>query len=303
MANKVGKIDLPGLFEAERKRLINAVSQGDILHKTNNLREAGARLEAEFRDFLGSRVPPRFQVQAGYLFDAQSTCTPQIDAIVIDGDQAHEVMRSEGAVYVPYPSGVVVVEIKNSAGAIKSSLGQLSKTLTAIKAMQKLGAAALQAAGRRGRAVAPSAVITVGDKVAAISKPDLAGGPLSVLVIGSTGKTSPVTFRSAYNSVNNPPDYLIILDKGVIITRYSQDFKFPSLQFHQYGFAGPWGIFSSNDESYPEGRALLWLYAAIADYLNLFAHDGEGGIAPFTQQIAKDFPLTLKSDLSSAKTW
>lgn len=102
--SKSGTIDLPSLFDAIAKRLSVSVEQGRILHKTKNIRDSGLPLETEFRSFLNSRLPVPFSVKTGYLFDPRAKCTPQIDAIVIDEQESHELMRSDdGAAYVPYP--------------------------------------------------------------------------------------------------------------------------------------------------------------------------------------------------------
>lgn len=114
-ATQPGTIDLPGLFEAVAQGLALSVKQGRLLHKTKNIRDAGAPFELEFRTFLTGRLAAPFRVTTGYLFDPASACTPQIDAIVVDERGAHEMMRTpEGASYVPYPCGRVLFEIKNT---------------------------------------------------------------------------------------------------------------------------------------------------------------------------------------------
>jgi hypothetical protein len=76
-----GRIDMEGLFEAVAQRLLVSIAEGRILWETRNIRDSGAPFEAQFRDFLGARLPATFSVTSGYLFDPKSNCTPQIDCL------------------------------------------------------------------------------------------------------------------------------------------------------------------------------------------------------------------------------
>lgn len=143
VGKKSGVIDLPSLFLAIARELAVAAERGRILHRTHNIRDSGAPLEALFRHAIGSRLPSPYRVLHGYLFDADSVCTPQIDALVIDGSDSHEIMTSsEGASYVPYTSAHAIIELKTSAKNIAGHLDQLMTTITALHAMSERHVAA-----------------------------------------------------------------------------------------------------------------------------------------------------------------
>src|SRR5258708_6367152 len=116
---KPGHIDLVRLFEAEARDLAASVERGRLLHGTKNIKDSGAPLEARLRNLLASKMPAQFRVVQGYLFDVDSNCTPQIDAMIVDARDCHELMVSgEGAVYLPFTSALVAFEIKNATGNI-----------------------------------------------------------------------------------------------------------------------------------------------------------------------------------------
>ena len=49
-----GQISLPGIFSAAAQELLTSIQRGRILHKTHNIRDAGAPLEASFRDLVAA---------------------------------------------------------------------------------------------------------------------------------------------------------------------------------------------------------------------------------------------------------
>lgn len=97
---KSGVINLAGVYEAIAQRLIVALAEGRILHKTKNIADSGQPLEIEFRKFLDGRLPDPFFVHHGYLYDTESDCTPQIDVIISDKEQSTTTLQTEGGCYV-----------------------------------------------------------------------------------------------------------------------------------------------------------------------------------------------------------
>jgi hypothetical protein len=292
---KVGTIDMEGLFEAAAQRLLVSIQQGRILWRTKNIRDAGTPFEMEFRAFLKARLPAPFDVTSGYLFDPASNCTPQVDAMVLDGRESHELMRSdEGAAYVPFPSGRTLIEIKNSGAQIAKHLGQVGAIASAVDGM-KVRARSLQSS--------PSGVYLE--------------RPLSILVIGDTKDAKLRHFQNAYTSEVRDPGLTLLLDRGLVIARRTydpnglitfpgdtDDNKAPILNFYAYkATAGEWALWEPKGYSGSAGRALLWLYFAIVAQLNWSARGNQGAIIDFTTQVARDFPLVLKSDLSTATQW
>ena len=193
--SKAGTIDMPALFEAAAQRMLLAVRQGRLLHRTKNIRDAGLPLEVEFRSFLSSRLPDPFTVRSGYLFDPRSVCTPQIDAIIVDGAEAHELMRSDdGAAYIPYPSGRILFEIKNSSRGFGVHMAQVKSVGTAVEKMR------LDALPLRGGASMPHVE-----------------RPLSVLIIGDSQGAKLTQFKKLYTKGLEDPGLTLLLDRGLII--------------------------------------------------------------------------------------
>lgn len=134
---KPGHIDIVRLFAAEALELFTSVEQGRLLHGTRNIRDSGAPLEARLREFLAARIPSQFRVMQGYLFDVDSNCTPQIDAMLLSAQDCHALMMSqEGVAYLPFTSALAVIEIKNSVRAVKKQLDQLAALQLSIEGMK-----------------------------------------------------------------------------------------------------------------------------------------------------------------------
>lgn len=291
--SKPGTIDMPALFEAAAQRMLLAVRQGRLLHKTKNIRDAGLPLEAEFRSFLSSRLPASFTVRSGYLFDPRSVCTPQIDAIVVDGSEAHELMRSDdGAAYVPYPSGRILFEIKNSSLGFGAHMAQVKAVGTAVDKMR------LDALPLRGRASMPHVE-----------------RPLSILIVGDSQGAKLSQFKKLYTRRLEDPGLTLLLDRGLIIGRrgHAEAFfvyagrdgvnKPYALEFLSHRSGGEWAIWEPETPENRCGRALLWLYFAVVAQLNWAVRGNQGTIRDFTNQVARDFPMVLKQPLATATKW
>lgn len=290
MDAKTGTIDLSGLFGAIAQRLAVSVDQGRLLHRTKNIRDAGLPLEVEFRAFLNARLPTPFSVASGYLFDPRSRCTPQIDAIVVDGQESHELMRSDdGASYVPYPSGRVLIEIKNSVVGIAKHVSQTRAVGKAVEEM-RADARSLRAGG------------------------PIEFRPLTILILGETKGAKLSQFKKAFTEESSDPALTLLLDRGLIIARRGALDSFfsdasrgreaaPVLNFIQAQSRGQWAIWQPEEAEQRSGRALLWLYYAIVAQLNLAVRGNNGTILDFVSQVGRDFPMTLKSALTEAKGW
>lgn len=289
--NRPGKINLVGLFEAAAQRLQLAVDQGRLLHATKNIRDAGLPLEVEFRAFLRARLPAPFEVTAGYLFDPLTKCTPQIDAMIIDGRESHELMRSDdGAAYVPYPSGRCLFEIKNSVKGLGKHVAQIGSIADAVNKM-RIDAASLRH-----------------------SSGPYVEDPLTVLLIGESKNAKLSDFKKAFGRLARAPDYTLLLDRGTLIARWfdfdqiaipedNAEAQKPTLDFYAYRQIGKWGVWKPDLVEHRRGRALLWLYYALVAQLNFASRGNQGSILDFTNQIQRDFPMTLHSPLETATTW
>jgi hypothetical protein len=285
---KPGSIDLPALFEAIWEELRVSVTQGRLLHRTKNIREAGLPFEQEFRRYLSSRLAAPFRVFNGYLFDPSSVCTPQIDAIVVDERGAHEMMRSpEGATYVPYPCGRAFFEIKNAVKGLSGHLAQVDAIGSALTTMRSR-------AERYG-----------------VSGQSRTKRPLSVLVVGDSASARLPTFKKLYTDGLHDPQLTVLLDRGLVIARRGNDLSdfivFENegpgvLRFSLTGENGPWAIWKPRSEEFRRGQVLLWLYFAMIARLNS-AESSKGFVSEFTDQIERDFPLEFQTELKTATKW
>ena len=292
---KTGRIDMEGLFEAVAQRLLVSIAEGRILWETKNIRDSGAPFETQFRAFLRARLPAPFSVTSGYLFDPKSNCTPQIDAMILDDRESHELMRSDdGAAYVPFPSGRTLIEIKNSARGIAGHLTQVRAIASAVDEMKA-----------RGHALGETSGGVYIERA------------LSVLIIGDSKTAKLADFQKAYAMSGVDPAYTLLLDRGLIIARRTDDpnglVTFPDdtdetgtpiLNFYVYksGY-GPWALWRPEGTTNRPGRTLLWLYFAIVAQLNLATRGNLGAILGFTSQVVRDYPMVLQSDLKAATHW
>lgn len=284
---KQGAIDLVRLFQAEALDLIGAVARGRVLHGTHNIRDSGAPLESQLREFLQSRLPSQFKVTQGYLFDSQSKCSPQIDAMIVNSADCHELMVSpEGSGYLPFTSALAVIEIKNSARNVADNLDQLMSVVTSIKTMQSDLHKRRPGAGERLEE------------------------PISVMFFGDSGDSKLEDFKVWFKKAGrNVPTYTVLLDRAVILANRGGMYAYfdgddePAIDFyeHRNGHTPFLCIPEICDES-KMGRALLWLYFAIVAHTNLC--DGNmGKILAFTNDAMLSYRLRAVSPLSEIDNW
>ncbi len=285
---KAGTLDLVGLFEAEALTLLSAVDRGRILHGTNNIRDSGSPLEAAFRVFLKAKLPSQFKAMQGYLFDVGAACTPQIDAMVVDTAECHELLTSsEGSAYVPFTSGLAVFEIKNSTYATLKSMTQLATTLTAINDMWS---------ALRGQA--------------AESRIDV----LSVMLFARSDTCKPADFQKWFEAnkdtpIRNQPKYIVLLDQGLIISRRSAihawvefDKDMP-LEFDEHANPGELYVFSpENTVDLRSGRTLLWLYFTLISFLNR-SEAKPRRISAFTEAAVRTYAMLPRMPLAELASW
>lgn len=240
-----GKINIVGLFEAEAAALIQAADRGKILHDTRNIRDSGSLLESTFRQIIGRRLPPQAQMAHGYLYDLDSACTPQIDAMVLSAADNYSMMTAEGdAIYAPFTSCRAYVEIKSSVRDAGKELDQVTNISTKITSMK---------AKLKG--------LPLGIKM-----PKRVG---SVLLYANSDNASADKFAQWFSAGKKEgPTLVVFLDKAVVISRRSElnslfDMgEINHLEFF-YPFLGKVAcLYKPNAKTLSEarGRVLLWLY-------------------------------------------
>jgi hypothetical protein len=287
MTKQRGTINLVRLFQSEAMELLSAVERGQILHATKNIRESGSQLETSFRSFLRSKLPDVYRVLTGYLFDVDSLCTPQIDTIIIGGDECHELMTSaDGASYVPFVGALALFEVKNTTYDVDVSLNQMSAILNTI---EKMRAPVLQQA------------------VTSAQLPD----PISVVFFGNSSGSKLREIQAWYSAHKraDAPTYTVLLDRGVIIA-----FQNFAETFFEYDEPQPLGLEDHKNrgeaclcaprvrDEFVRGRALLWLYLAIADHLSKTSAK-QGHILAFTHQALSTYALDKIAPLANVADW
>lgn len=286
-SKKRGEIDLVRLFEAEAIELLSAAERGKVLHGTKNIRESGGPLEASFRALLQKKLPSVYRILSGYLFDASSECTPQIDAFVAHGDECHELMTSsEGTSYVPFAGALSVIEVKNTTYDVASSLSQLSTTLDSIALMRKNAA-----------------------RDSGVRLPKL----LSVAFFADSSNCSLSNFQRWYmaHGPHNSPTYTILLDKALIIAfapkmmdSFEYDDGLDFVRFREHENPGKVYLCRPRERSNARGRSLLWLYLAIADHLSKSnASQLNGYISAFTAAAERTYALDRCAPLDNIRDW
>jgi len=198
VASKPGEINIVGLFEAEAAALLQAAERGLILHKTHNIRDSGALLESTFRQIIGMRLPPQAQMAHGYLYDLESTCTPQVDAMVLSATDNYPMMSAEAdAIYAPFTSCRAYVEIKSSTGrVVKTQLDQAAKISKRIANM----------------------AATLGSLHERTAMPKQVG---SVLLFANSCGAKAKPFSEWFKRESNGLTLVVFLDKAVVISRRS----------------------------------------------------------------------------------
>lgn len=239
-----GYINLVGLFQAEAASLFHAVQRGGLIHKTKNIKDSGALLETRFREIINRRLPPEATLAHGYLFDLDSKCTPQIDAMLLSANDNYSMMDGEGgAVYAPFTCCKAYVEVKSSIGNAAKQLKQTVRIANRIDEMRK----SLQA-----------------HNPASFQFEQVA----SVLLFVKSDGAKPTDFITWYAKSRHRPTLIVFLDKARVIAQrpFMRRFFETNVQEtltveESLSNGDPW-LFqpACNTESEARGRVLLWLY-------------------------------------------
>lgn len=286
-APKPGELNIVGLFEAEAAALLQAAERGRILHKTRNIRDSGTLLESTFRQIIGSRLPPQAQMAHGYLYDLESTCTPQVDAMILSAADNYPMMSAEGgAIYAPFTSCRAYVEIKSSVGDALKCLRQTAKISNRIAEMGK----------------------PFSDFGGTPSRPEQVG---SILLFANSEGAKAAPFIDWFEKGHRYPALVVFLDKAVVISRRPV-YKSLLTWFPEEGgdiketldlgdpFNGDEAWLyrpSAQDPTEAKGMALLWLY-----YYLLFcatSHEVERARDDKKQREQVDSVLTASDTLLS----
>lgn len=291
----IGNINLPGLFEAVSFDIDAAAQRGSVLWKTKNIAESGAPLEEAIRNFLAPRIPSPFVTTSGFLFDAASNCTPQIDLLILDEGRSHELTRSpHGASYVPFPAACAIGEIKSQASSVDRQLAQLSKILSAVNEMYR---------------ATPSIRMRK---------------PLSLMVFARSDELDVKKLKEFFASDQIKPSYTIFLDRGKLIAGRPvslEDFFDPpladtGLHMGDHGESADHHVWEPDSSDLHRGRLLLWVFYALLNFIDLWAStriirrtaygvdetethtETQRHVEGFATAVQKNFPLRRKQRLA-----
>jgi len=283
---KRGHIDLVALFQAEANDLLNSVKRGRLMHATKNIRDSGAPFEKTFRDIWATRLPSITSILHGYLFDLQSNCTPQIDAILIDAGEDYRFMSSpDGANYLPYTCAIAVFELKTSAVKAHKHLDQLAAISSSI-------------AGMRNASCQPH------------SSGPIYHPPLSVMIFAESRGAKWSDLKGWYErNQGKTPSLVLFLDRGMIIANRSHleasyAERNSKLTFYEATGHGVPFVFAPQEDSQKtiQGRAFLWLYFALLARIN-FHRGNNSHILGFTNDAASAYEIFSRGAVSTADDW
>jgi hypothetical protein len=278
------KIDLPRQFAALASELEASIERGRILHGTANIRDSGEPFEVKFRDVIGSRLPPPHRVRHGYLFDGSAIVTPQIDGMIVDERQSHQIIQTDGGCsYLPYLAASVIFEIKNSLKRPKKALSQIRALQTAMLEMR-----------RRATASGAIAKFTL---------------PLSVLVVGDTTNLDFASVQRDFAAVSGEhPAFTYLADRARLIARRNplEDFMEEKPEYRAFleRGTGDWALYGPpTSEEFPAGPMLLWLYFAILSHVNHIDDSSLGVAAEFYQGIDRLYRISDLGRLKDLTAW
>lgn len=262
-------INLPNHFEIEVKALLVELEKGRAAHKASNIKASGLPLETAFRSLLACSLPPINMVASGYFYGAGSRCSPEVDVLVYDSDEAFRFDIADSAqVYIPNTSVSVIGEIKNSADQLYDAIAQVQESYRSWHEMRF---------EQNGVSIACG---------------PWQEEPMTFIVCGECSARAYANLDKTLLSAGGPfVDYILFLDRGCIVTGDVAGLDAPSVDFLQYRQANTLHICKPDGApGYEKGIALLWFYFAIVAKLNWDKGNNRRYHA-FCRQVARLYPL------------
>lgn len=262
-------INLPNHFELMAKSMLIELEKGRAAHKASNIKASGSPLEEAFRSLLSNSLPPNNMVASGYFYGAGSCCSPEVDVLIYDSEEAFrfDIAHSE-QVYVPNTSVSMIGEIKNSADQLAKAIAQVQESYKSWHEMR------LEQ-----------------------NKINLIGGPwqeapMTFIVCGECSDRAYTDLGKTLLAAGPPAvDYILLLDRGCIITGDLAGLDAPVIDFLQYRQATSLHVCKPDGApGYEKGIALLWFYFAVVAKLNWDKGNNRRYHA-FCRQIASLYPL------------
>lgn len=262
-------INLPDHFDLKAQSMLIELKKGRAAHKASNIKASGLPLEDGFRSLLSDSLPPNNKVASGYFYGAGSHCSPEVDVLIYDSEEAFRFDIAHGdQVYVPNTSVSIIGEIKNSADQLAKAIAQVQESYKSWHQMR------LEQ-----------------------SKVSLTGGPwqdepMTFIVCGECSDRAYADLGKMLLAAGPPyVDYILLLDRGCIVTGDLPGLDAPSIDFLQYRQARSLHVCKPDGApGYEKGVALLWFYFSIVAKLNWDKGNNRRYHA-FSRQIATLYPL------------
>ncbi len=227
------------------------------------------------------RLPSSYRAISGYFYNEESECSPQVDIMICQQHEMHGLGPGNyGGAFTPFSSVRVIGEVKKSSYSVSAAFGQLSERLESWRQMQA-----------RSQEIMPGSRTYIEQ-------------PLSFMFFADTKSITLKKIKAIYGKPGIKPDYVVLLDKGLLIASYNSLFKIDdgALAFHERRLAGEWAIHRPSEQDRSQGRLLLWLYFAISAALHL----SEGNTAShvtFTNVAELRYRLKAAATLANATEW
>jgi len=238
-------MDLLKQFQVNLSELLGAVAQGKALHDMQNIADSGAPFEKAFMDMLTRQLPPTYLVKNGYFYSPDSQVSNEIDIIISLARESFNLeMSQQKKPVLPFTSVITTIQLKNSYSQLNNAIEQSHSSFLKWKDMM------------------------------ATSMETNISPPISIVVCGCNNLGKDIDKLFIDNLINEDwlPDYILLLESGVIITRYTPLFS-EQVSFQQSLRSGEYNGFTvcCTNQSEKSALALLWLYTAITSRLNQFA--------------------------------
>lgn len=245
------KLDLPKQFSNHVEDLISAIKKGRAAHAAGNIKASGSPLEDHFRNILSSSLPSTNKVASGYFYDAASNCSAESDVIIYEDQEAFRLdPASQPQHYIPYTSVSILGQLKNSAASLGDALKQIKGSIKSWNTMK----ANLNSSGM-------------------LSGQPHQFEPLTFIVCGTSTEKDIADLKSTLIQSGAPyPDYILLLDKGLIIAGLLDilEFDAPFINFYQYRNVNSYHLCKPDGPvENAQGIALLWLYFALVTKISL----------------------------------
>lgn len=138
------KVDLRKLFLVLQEQMIARLKTDTetITHPTKK----GDASEINWRAMLSEYLPKRYQVESGFLVDADGSISDQIDIVVFDRQYSPFLFNQDGCKYMPAESVYAAFEVKPTIDA--HNIAYAGDKIASVRKLNRTSAAITHAGGK-----------------------------------------------------------------------------------------------------------------------------------------------------------